>query len=230
MPAPAEPGPDPHPLAAVLRGKLGRLLLLFAGVLVPLWLFAGLADQVHELEDMFLDDRLLLWFRAQAGPGLDRFFLVLSGLGHAWGVIPADLALCLFLLWRRYRREAVFAIVSTAGSGLLNQASKHLFQRQRPQLWDSIAPELTYSFPSGHAMGSMTLAAVLVLLAWPTRWRWPVALLAPAFALLVGASRLYLGVHWPSDVLAGWAAGLAWVAGSYLVLFRARRPWHPRWR
>jgi membrane-associated phospholipid phosphatase len=219
---PAEPDHQEHPLAAIVRGNAGRLLLVFLGVLLPVWLFIELADEVHELEAMFFDERLLHWFGGQAGPGLDRFFLLASELGYAWGVIPADVGLCLYLLWRRRRREAVFSMLATAGSALLNVLAKHVFQRQRPALWESIAPESTFSFPSGHAMGSMTLAAVLVLLAWPTRWRWPVAVAALAFTLVVGISRLYLGVHWPSDVLGGWAAGLAWVSGVYLVLFRAR--------
>ena len=129
------------------------------------------------------------------------------------------------LLVARRWREASFAIVALAGSGLLNLGAKAFFRRDRPSLWESIAPESSFSYPSGHAMGSMTLAAVVVLLAWGTRWRWPVLVLALAFTGLVGLSRLYLGVHYPSDVLAGWAAGLAWTAGVYLVLFRQRRPW-----
>lgn len=115
--------------------------------------------------------------------------------------------------------------VSFVGSALLNMGSKHFFQRQRPSLWESIAPESTFSFPSGHAMGSMTLAVTLVLLAWNTRWRWPVLLLAPAFSLLVSVSRVYLGVHYPSDILAGWCAALVWVVGCYLVMFSRRHPW-----
>src|SRR3546814_9881919 len=75
-------------------------------------------------------------------------------------------------------------------------------------------------------MGSMTLAAVLVLLAWPTRWRWPVVAAMAAFVPMVGLSRVYLGVHFPSDILAGWAAALAWTAGAYLLVFRwDGRPW-----
>ena len=220
MPAgPAEPAPLPP------RRRLGLLLLLFVGVLTPLWLFAELADEVHELEEIFLDDALLHWLNAMAGPRLDAFFVFVTRVGYQYGVVPVDVLLPLVLLWRRRWREGVFVAVACGGSALLNIAAKQTVQRPRPALWESIAPESTFSFPSGHAMGSMTLAAVLVLLAWHTRWRWPVLAGASVFTVLVGLSRLYLGVHYPSDVLAGWAAGLAWVAGTYLVLFRARRPW-----
>jgi undecaprenyl-diphosphatase len=109
---------------------------------------------------------------------------------------------------------------------LLNVAAKHYFGRARPDLWLSLAPETSFSFPSGHAMGSMTLAAALVALAWHTRWRWPVLVVAIAFALLVGLSRVYLGVHFPSDILAGWTAAVAWTFGTYAVVFRGTlRPW-----
>lgn len=223
---PADPpvaAPPSRPLPPGRR--LGLLLLLFAGVLAPLWLFAELADEVHELEAIVFDEALLRWFNGVAGPRLDAFFLVVTRVGYGYGVVPAAVLLPLALLWRRHWREGVFAAVAGGGSGLLNVAAKHTFQRPRPTLWESPAPESTFSFPSGHAMGSMTLMAVLVLLTWRTRWRWPVLGAAVVFTALVGLSRLYLGVHYPSDVLAGWAAGLAWVAGSYLVLFRARRPW-----
>src|SRR3546814_19730161 len=75
-------------------------------------------------------------------------------------------------------------------------------------------------------MGSMTLAAVLVLLDWPTRWRWPVVAAMAVFVPMVGLSRVYLGVHFPSDILAGWAAALVWATGAYLLVFRwTGRPW-----
>ena len=116
--------------------------------------------------------------------------------------------------------------IALAGSALLNLAAKHYFGRARPAFWLSLAPETSYSFPSGHAMASMTLATVLVLLAWRSRWRWPVLVAAPGFALAVAASRVYLGVHYPSDILAGWTAAIAWTAGVYVVVFRgSSRPW-----
>ncbi|UOV03420.1 phosphatase PAP2 family protein [Pseudoxanthomonas mexicana] len=216
-------------IAGLFREHGRRLLLLFLCLLAPLWLFVELADEIHELEDFYFDDALLLQAHALSGPTLDRFFVVVSALGYQWGVVPADIALTLGLLVARRWREATFAGVSLGGSALLNMATKQFFQRDRPALWESIAPEHTFSFPSGHAMGSATLAMVVVLLCWHTRFRWPAVALAALFALTVGASRIYLGVHYPSDILGGWAAGIAWVSGVYLVLYRIReRPWQLR--
>lgn len=213
-------------ISGIFRQHGWRIALLFVGLLLPLWAFVELADEVHELEHFYFDDPLLLGAKSMAGPALDRFFVIVSALGYQYGVVPADITIGIVLLVARRWREAVFASVSFAGSALLNVATKQFFQRDRPTLWESIAPETTFSFPSGHAMGSMTLAMVVILLAWYTRWRWPVLLLASLFVIAVGASRIYLGVHYPSDILGGWAVGMAWVAGVYLLLFRVRRrPW-----
>lgn len=202
-----------------------RLLLLFAGVLLPLAGFVALADEVHEFESFHFDAPLLWQMHGLHAPALDQLFVLLSKLGYEWFLIPADVLIIAALLWRRRWREATFVALSFVGSALLNMGSKHFFQRERPSLWESIAPESTFSFPSGHAMGTMTLAITLVLLAWNTRWRWPVLLLAPSFSLLVSVSRVYLGVHYPSDILAGWCAALVWVVGCYLVMFSRRQPW-----
>lgn len=216
-------------IAGLFREHGGRFVLLFLCLLAPLWLFVELADEVHELEAFYFDDPLLWRAHAMAGPGLDRFFIFISAIGYQWGVVPVDIALTAGLLIARRWREATFAGVSFAGSALLNMATKQFFQRDRPTLWESIAPEHTFSFPSGHAMGSATLAMVVVLLCWHTRWRWVAVALAGSFAVLVGVSRIYLGVHYPSDILGGFAAGIAWVSGVYLVLYRIReRPWQVR--
>lgn len=209
-----------------LRRRLLRLALLFVGLLLPLWGFAELADEVHEREPFAFDVPILLFARNLASDGLDRVFLFFSAVGYQWGVVPFDIALILVLAWRRRMREGMFAGVAIVGSALLNLSTKQFFARDRPTLWESIAPETTYSFPSGHAMGSATLAWVLLLLAWRTRWRWPVAIAMIAFAAMVAFSRVYLGVHYPSDILAGWAAASAWTASVYLLVFRnGARPW-----
>ena len=211
-------------IAGILRRNGRRITLLFLGMLLPLWVFAELADEVHELEQFVFDDPILLRAHAFAGPGLDGFFVVVSRIGYQ-GVVAIDVLLVLALLAIRRWREATFAAVAFLGSALLNLGAKQFFQRHRPTLWESISPEDSFSFPSGHAMGSMTLAATAVLLAWPTRWRWPMLVLMAVFTLLVGYSRVHLGVHFPSDILAGWMAGAAWVVSAYLALFH--RVLHP---
>jgi undecaprenyl-diphosphatase len=129
-------------------------------------------------------------------------------------VIPLAFVIFLALLVVRRRGNALFFAVAMGGTGALNQGAKLFFRRTRPDLWLSPAPEHTYSFPSGHAMGSMALVAALAVLAWPTRWRWWAIVLGSTFTLLVGFSRLYLGVHYPSDIAAG--AALGTVMGRWL--------------
>lgn len=212
----------------LLRRHGWRIGLLFCFLLLPLWGFTELADEVREAEAFPFDEPLLRLAQAMAGQGLDDVFLLFSQLGYAWGVVPFDIVLVIGLAWRRRYRESVYAAVALGGSALLNIAAKQFFARDRPSLWESIAPESTYSFPSGHAMGSMTLATVVVLLAWPTRWRWVVLGLMVVFVPMVGLSRIYLGVHYPSDILAGWAAALVWAVGCYGLAFHGSRPWAPR--
>jgi membrane-associated phospholipid phosphatase len=213
--------------AAFLRRHGLRIFLFFIGVLLPLWGFGELADELREGEAFFFDDPLLHAAHALGNQGFDHFFVAMSALGYQWGVVPFNVLMLLWLGLKRWIREGLFAGVAVIGSALLNLGTKQLFARERPTLWESIAPESTYSFPSGHAMGSMTLAWVVVLLAWRTRWRMPVLVAALAFAVLVGLSRVYLGVHYPSDILAGWAAASIWTVGAYLLVFRDRRPWQP---
>ena len=216
---------DAHFGMGFLRERWRRLLLLFAGLLLPLWGFGALAEELHEGEVIAFDAPLLLFARELASHGFDRFFVAISALGYEWGVVPVDLVLIAWLGLKRWKREGLFAGLALGGSALLNLATKQWFARERPSLWASIAPETTYSFPSGHAMGSMTLASVAVMLAWHTRWRVPVSLAGMAFVLLVGMSRVYLGVHYPSDILAGWCAASAWAVACYLLVFRGFRPW-----
>ncbi|MGH8174176.1 MAG: phosphatase PAP2 family protein [Rhodanobacteraceae bacterium] len=211
--------------AAFLRRHGLWLLLIFLGVLLPLAGFGALAHELREGEGFFFDLPPLEFAHEMMGSGFDGFFVVVAALGYQWGVVPFDIAFVTALAIKRRLREGLFAGLSLGGSALLNLAAKPLFARDRPSLWESIAPEGNFSFPSGHAMGSMTLACVLVLLCWHTRWRWPVVFSALAFVLLVGLSRIYLGVHYPSDILAGWTAAIAWSYAVYALVFRSVRPW-----
>ena len=212
--------------AAILLRHGWRLLLVFVGLLLPLWGFAELADEIYQHEAIPFDEPILRFAHQLAREGFDHFFVLMSQVGYLYGVVPFDIALVLVLALTRRFREAIFSALALGGSAVLNMAVKQVFARERPSLWESIAPETTFSFPSAHAMGSATLACVLILLAWRTRWRWPVLVVALAFTIAVGLSRVYLGVHYPSDILAGWAAATAWAVAAYLIVFRGVvRPW-----
>jgi undecaprenyl-diphosphatase len=211
-------------IARFMQSYGGRLALLFLGLLLPLYLFASLVTEVREDGILPFDQPIMLWLHQLATPQVDAFFVAVSQLGTSWGVIPFDILLFAFLMLRKRYREGLFFALAVGGSELLNLAAKQHFARIRPDFWVSVAPETTYSFPSGHAMGSATLAAALVVLCWRTRFHWPAVTLAPAFALMVGLSRIYLGVHFPSDILAGFAAGVAWVIAMQSLVARAPKP------
>lgn len=201
------------------------MALWFTCVLLPLWGFAALVGEVHEKKAIAFDAPLLNMLHAIASPGLNRFFALISHLGYLWGVLPLNAIILLWLLLRRRFRDGLFFGIAIIGSAVLNIVAKNYFARARPDLWLSIAPETTYSFPSGHAMGSATLGMAVILLYWPTRARLPVLITSLVFILLVSISRVYLGVHYPSDILAGWTAAIAWTYGMYgLVDRKATQP------
>ena len=197
-----------------------RMGFWFVCVLAPVWGFAALVGELHEKQVFPFDAPILLMLHSFATPALNRFFVNVSRIGFLWGVIPADVAIFVWLAWRRQFRNGLFFAVCVAGSAVLDMVGKNYFARARPDLWLSITPESSYSFPSGHAMGSATLGVAIIFLCWPTSWRWTVLAGAVVFVLLVGVSRLYLGVHYPSDILAGWCAAIAWVVGMYALVDR----------
>jgi len=138
-------------------------------------------------------------------------------------VIAPLSAVILAFLWWKSRPQALFWTFSVAGAAVLDLIMKLIFNRLRPELWPRLVQESDASFPSGHSMYSMAFVVAIILMLWPTPYR-PLALvLGVLFTLAVGLSRLYLGVHYPTDVLAGWLSGLAWVLGLYTVMARRRQ-------
>ncbi len=196
---------------------LGRLALLFIGVLLPLMLLGAAAEDVVEKEAFSFDQPILTLAHAHASAFLDTVMYGATQAGSALAIVPMTLIVFGWLWRARRRTDAGYWLLAVGGAAAINFLAKQGFARVRPALWISRIQETTYSFPSGHAMASMALAAAVCVLLWPTRWRWPALILGAAFVALVGASRVYFGVHYPSGVLAGWAASLAWVLGLKLL-------------
>lgn len=130
----------------------------------------------------------------------------------------------LLVAWGLHRKganvHAAFLVMSVLGATLLNVGAKMIFQRPRPAEIFAVLQEHGFSFPSGHAMANAAFGLALALTFRHSRAGWPLAIFGVLWALLIGISRNYLGVHYPSDVLAGFLASTAWVCGLYLTLAR----------
>ncbi|WP_425144844.1 phosphatase PAP2 family protein [Deinococcus sp.] len=193
------------------------LLRLLLGILLPLLIVGFIGEDVLEHPRFTFESPLLLALHAHSTPLIDQLSLLLATVGGVAVIAPLS-ALIALGLWFYRRQAALFFVAAVLGAALLNGLMKLAFHRPRPALWPRLVTEGGASFPSGHSMYSAAFVVALILLVWRTRWRWPALVLGLAFTLAVGGSRLVLGVHYPTDVLAGWLTGTAWVLGSYNLL------------
>jgi len=193
--------------------------------------FEDLAVQVHanstKLHD--IDTRFHEWARYSRTPGATRFFTTMTIIGTPLplGLLVVIVAGLLFA--KHHWRWAAYLVFTTLGGSLLNVALKAYFHRTRPDLAEALRHASGFSFPSGHAMGSTVVFGALAYVGvrafsrWQWRWRAAALALAVAMILAIASSRIYLGVHWISDVGAGMAAGLVWVTTSTVAYETFRR-------
>ena len=139
--------------------------------------------------------------------------------GPIGGVLLAGIVTVIFWL-KGKKREAYVLAFSSAGAAILNVLLKVTFMRARPDEWTRLVTESSYSFPSGHAMASAALGFALVAVLWRTKYRWDAMIGATIYVLLIGFTRLYLGVHYPSDILAGWLLSAAWTSLVVVMMYR----------
>lgn len=204
-------------LAAYLRRHGRALLALFFGLLLPLLGFAKIAQEVFEKEPFAFEEPLMLAIHAQSSALLNHVTATFSILGSAKGMAPLTLVL-VTLLYRVRRRYAYFLAISLGGVAVINLLLKNLFDRPRPSFWVPFLPEPDFSFPSGHAMFASALATSVIALLWTTRWRVPALILGTLYVLGMMLSRVYIGVHYPTDVTGGALFSLAWVFGLSRIL------------
>ncbi|OGX83951.1 hypothetical protein BEN47_17125 [Hymenobacter lapidarius] len=223
-------------LQLLWRNHRNLLLGLLLGFIGPWLVFVKVGQEVWEGDGLPLDQAILELLHRMSSPNQDAVAVWMSRAGGTFWTPLVEATVLLGLLLAGPRRAALFFFLSVGGAGALNLFAKLLLARPRPTLWSSIAPETSFSFPSGHAMGAAALALALGMLLWPTRARWVVVVLGTAWALLMGWSRVYLSVHFPSDVLAGWVGSVGWVGSMHLLFDRSaldlRRLWsdaHTYW-
>jgi len=206
-------------------------LLLVAGAI---WVFVELAGDVIEGDTHAFDRAILLGLRSAADPTdpigplwVEGAARDITSLGGTTVLTLITIAAVIYLLLIRMHGAAVLVIASVGGGMLLSTALKFAFDRTRPDLVPHAVDVYTASFPSGHAMLSavtyLTLGALLARVQPDRRVKAYLLLVVVLVTLLVGISRIYLGVHWPTDVLAGWCLGAAWAMLCWLVALWLQR-------
>jgi membrane-associated phospholipid phosphatase len=185
-------------------------------------MFAAIAEDVAHREPLVVYDRLFEgWLLASVTPAIVSISKAITLGGNAWVIAGLTLILLSWWAWKKEWRLAAILLASVAGGGLLNYWLKLLFHRVRPDMVGALTQTSGFSFPSGHAMISVIFFGFLayILVKSVSGWAWRAVLilgigLAP---LAIGLSRLVLGVHYPTDVLAGWMVGAAWLAACLTV-------------
>ncbi len=208
-----------------MRSKIRSLISIIrlAGLAVAalaMWGFATIAEEVLEKESYAFDTSILLALRKLHTPLGDQIMLGFTFLGEPNLLLVISLSLGIVLLARNHRSEATTIALAGGGAIGLNLLLKKLFARARPQLWERVVDVRFYSFPSGHAMISMVIYGLLgyFLGSRFPKQRWLIYSLTVVLVAVIGLSRLYLGVHWPTDVIAGYTAGLVWLITCILSL------------
>ena len=200
---------------------IGFLLSILAGSL-----FAVLLRSVGEWEQGLPWERsLMLAIHSTEVPAwMDSVFLIIPWLGTNITLLPIVVASSAWLWLRRQRADlALQLMIVQLGSWAMNPLVKLLFDRPRPELWEHRGQYAWAAYPSGHAIASV---AVLFTIAYLVRrergWTWPFGVAAALLAISL-YSRVYLGVHWPTDVIAGFSMGLIWLASVGAAFARGQR-------
>ncbi len=213
-------------------------IVAFGLAACALALFFELVDEIGVGESLAnFDAALSAALRKRLSYETLRFFSVITQLGDPEFLIALSTCVAVILLVLRRWTLAGAWIVATVSGGLLNHLLKAIFERTRPLHDHGLASETSWSFPSGHASGSMLVYGLLgymIVRHTSSAWHIPVALVSVALIIFVGSSRVLLQVHYLSDVLAGYASGAAWVAlciaGLEAVRWRETRGTGGDWR
>jgi membrane-associated phospholipid phosphatase len=214
------------------RDYIPIAVLVVAGAALTAWSGDAFIDMAEHLHDQggklhFVDTYVHDAAVQQRTAGATEFFATMSTIGGPVGVGATLVVVAIVLLVKGRRRWLIYLAVTTCGGALLNLELKHHFARTRPDVAEMLRRATGFSFPSGHAMGSTVAYGALAYLAIRAvkAWKWKSAALAfaVAFVAAVAASRVYLGVHWISDVGAGITAGAVWVAFTTVAYETLRR-------
>lgn len=213
-----------------LIGKLEtRTLVLLVALAGTPWLFLKVAGEVSDGETEALDRRLLLALRTPGQPSdplgphwLEEAVRDITALGGFTFLTLLTIVATLLLIFHQRRREALIFVATVIAAQASSQLLKAFYERERPALVAHGSYVYSHSFPSGHSAMAAAVFLILATVAASVEARRRTKALiygvAVSGVLAVGISRVYLGVHWPTDVLGGWALGASWALAAWLLL------------
>lgn len=177
------------------------------------FILAWLFEEILEREAFAFDTSWLYWLHGYANPSLDAVMLTITQLADARVVIVIVAVTLGILWWQHHREEAKFFALACLGALILNTGLKLFFTKPRPHLFPSLIAETSFSFPSGHALGSFVMYGFLAYLlsAHFPKFSKLIYTLAVLTIALIGLSRMYIGVHWPTDIIGGYGIGYLWL-------------------
>lgn len=212
----------------IKRYKVQTLVVAFVLFWTPVVVFSKLAGEIVERKPIGFDVTILQWIHMQSTTFYDSFFLIITTIGNVEILLPFTLLVLAYFIYKKHYLNTLIVLFSVGGAAAANIVLKLLFQRDRPSFWQSAITETGYSFPSGHAMLSSALILSIMFITWQTRWRWPVIIVGSIMIGLIGLSRLYLGVHYPTDIIAGWSVSFVWVLIVCVIASRIARKLHQK--
>lgn len=216
-------------LASFLKKyKSYQLVVAFILFWTPVIVFLRIAGEILERKPIGLDLNILHWIHVHSNNTLDHIFLVITSAGNVEYILPISLIIFGYLVYKKRRLYASIILFGMGGAAAANFILKLLFHRDRPAFWHSLITETGYSFPSGHAMLSSALVLSLVAILWNTKWRITSIVLGALVILSIGYSRLYMGVHYPTDIIAGWSVSAVWIITVITVSRLASYEYHKR--
>ncbi|ARF17337.1 phosphatase PAP2 family protein [Sporosarcina ureae] len=204
------------------------LRLLFVWIICILFtgIFAYIARSIHVQSISNFDEPIIDFVQGAESPGVTSIMKLFTTIGSTTSVVLLALLILGVLVWKKHRAQAVLFAIALAGTGILNQVLKFVFKRERPD-FHRLIDISGYSFPSGHTMMAFSFYTILAYIVWRnvvnSGSRVAIIFLATMMIIMIAVSRIYLGVHFPSDIVGGVLASSVWLFASIAFYQRLQR-------
>ncbi|WP_158231765.1 MULTISPECIES: phosphatase PAP2 family protein [Sporosarcina] len=203
-----------------------RLLAVWIICILFTGFFAYIARSIHLQTISSFDEPIIDFVQSAESPGLTSIMKLFTTIGSTTSVVLLAILTLGVLLWKKHRAQAVLFAIVLAGTGILNQVLKFIFKRERPD-FNRLIDIGGYSFPSGHTMMAFSLYTILAYILWRnvknTGGQVVIIILAAMMIVMIAVSRIYLGVHFPSDIVGGVLASSVWLFASIAFYQRFQR-------